>query len=69
MLVDLTRKLCWEIQKLNWEKKDVNNPTCFDEKTPPKKGVNKTASSNKSDKHELISLVEAIMNVTQFIME
>ena len=39
------------------------------EKTPPKKVVNKTASSNKSDKHEMIGFAEVIMNVTQFNME
>ena len=38
-------------------------------KTPPKKVVNKTASSNNNDKHELIGSAEVIMNATQFNME
>ena len=34
-----------------------------------KEVVNKTASSNNSDKHDFIGFAEVTMNVTQFIME
>ena len=34
-----------------------------------KKVVKKTASSNNSDKHDLIGFAEVTMNVTQFNME
>ena len=51
-------------------KKDVNNSTCFEEiQHHQKKAVNKTASSNNSDKHDLIGFAEVTINVTQFNME
>ena len=70
LLVDLTRKLCSEIQKTKLGKKDVNNSTWFDEiQHRQKKVMNKTASSNSSEKNVLIGFAEVTMNVTQFNME